>query len=76
MDSLAGRRLCRAALGVPRATIYADYHLSTTYRHPEWELPRLDPAKQAPNSTGAYFAAYSFGLMRWRRQKRQEIGTM
>ena len=26
--------------------------------------------------TGAYFAAYSFGLMRWRRQKRQEIGTM
>lgn len=26
--------------------------------------------------TDAYFAAYSFGLMRWRRQKRQEIGTM
>ncbi|MFK3739794.1 hypothetical protein [Massilia sp. TN1-12] len=26
--------------------------------------------------TGAYFAAYSFGLMRWRQQKRRAIGTM
>ena len=49
--------LILTALGVPRDTIYADYHLSTTYRHPEWELPKLDLAQQAPNSTGAYFAA-------------------
>ena len=31
-----------SALGVPRDTIVKDYHLSTTYRHPEWEMPPIN----------------------------------
>jgi protein-tyrosine phosphatase len=33
-----------SALGVPRETIYADYALSTAYRRPEFEMPKIDPA--------------------------------
>ena len=33
-----------SALGVPREEIYADYNLSTDYRKPEFEMPRIDPA--------------------------------
>ncbi|HKP77987.1 MAG TPA: tyrosine-protein phosphatase [Phenylobacterium sp.] len=48
--------LVLSALGTPRDVIIADYHLSTTYRRPEFEMPRLDPAAQPANSTGAFFA--------------------
>jgi protein-tyrosine phosphatase len=37
-----------SVLGVPRATIIEDYHLSTTYRRPEVEMPPLDPASTDP----------------------------
>jgi protein-tyrosine phosphatase len=46
------------ALGVPRDVILADYHLSTTYRRPEWEMPKIDTATQANNPTAMYFARY------------------
>lgn len=45
------------ALGVPRDAILADYHLSTVYRHPEYEMPKLDPAAYPEGSVGAFFAA-------------------
>lgn len=47
-----------SALGVPRATILADYHLSTTYRRPEFEMPKLDPALQPDNPAVAFFARF------------------
>ncbi len=46
------------ALGVPRDVVFADYHLSTTYRRPEYEMPRFDPATVAANPTAAMFAGY------------------
>lgn len=48
--------LILAALGVPRETIYADYVLSTTYRRPEWEMPKIDAAMAASSPTAAFFA--------------------
>lgn len=45
-----------SALGVPRTTILADYHLSTTYRHPENEMPKIDTVAQANNPIAMYFA--------------------
>jgi len=50
--------LVLSALGVPRDVIVADYHLSTTYRRPEFEMPRFDAAVQAANPTAAYFARF------------------
>lgn len=50
--------LVLTALGVPRDTIIADYHLSTDYRHPEFEMPKLDAAIQAANPVAAMFARY------------------
>lgn len=47
-----------SSLGVPRDTILADYHLSTTYRRPEWEMPKFDAATQANNPVAKYFAQY------------------
>jgi len=47
-----------SALGVPRETIVADYHLSTTYRRPEWEMPKIDTIAQANNPVAMYFAKY------------------
>lgn len=47
-----------SALGVPRETILADYHLSTAYRRPENEMPRIDPAMAASNPVAAMFAGY------------------
>jgi len=35
-------------LGVPRETIIEDYHLSTAYRRPEFEMPPLDPNASDP----------------------------
>ena len=46
-----------AALGTPRATIYQDYLLSTQYRRPEFEMPRIDEATAKSNPAGAMFAA-------------------
>lgn len=48
--------LILAALEVPRATILRDYDLSTTYRHPEYEMPAVDPSAGINNSL-AQFAA-------------------
>jgi protein-tyrosine phosphatase len=50
--------LILSALGVPRDVIFADYHLSTTYRRPQWEMPKLDPAANPGNPTVAYFAKF------------------
>jgi protein-tyrosine phosphatase len=50
--------LVLTALGVPRETILADYLLSTTYRRPEWEMPKISPAVAQENPTAAFFARY------------------
>jgi protein-tyrosine phosphatase len=47
-----------SALGVPRATIVADYHLSTTYRRPANELPPIDDAMAKSSPVAAMFAGY------------------
>lgn len=47
-----------AALGVPRATIMADYTLSTELRRPEFEMPRIDPAVAASDPVARMFAGY------------------
>lgn len=47
-----------SALGVPRDAIVADYHLSTTYRRPEWEMPKIDTVAQANNPVAMMFAQY------------------
>jgi protein-tyrosine phosphatase len=47
-----------SALGVPREQILADYHLSTTYRRPQFEMPRLDPAAHPDNPVAKLFAQY------------------
>lgn len=46
------------ALGTPRDTVLADYHLSTAYRRPEFEMPRIDPARAADNPATAMFYYY------------------
>jgi protein-tyrosine phosphatase len=46
--------LILSALGVPRATILQDYHLTTTSRHPQYEYPPIDPAKFPNNPIVAY----------------------
>jgi len=43
------------ALGVPNDTIETDYHLSTLYRRPENEMPKLSPAMQETSPVAAYF---------------------
>ena len=48
--------LILTALGVPRDTIYADYHLSTTYRNPAYEMPKINAAAYPENPTAQYFA--------------------
>ena len=47
-----------SALGVPRETIIKDYHLSTQYRRPEFEMPRIDPAAFPGNPVAQVFARY------------------
>jgi protein-tyrosine phosphatase len=46
------------ALGVPYDTIVADYHLSTRFRRPEFEMPAFDPALATNNPGLQIFAAY------------------
>jgi protein-tyrosine phosphatase len=52
--------LILAALGVPRDVIIADYHLSTQYRRPDYEMPKINPADYPGNAFlemyGKYFA--------------------
>lgn len=47
-----------SALDVPRDVILADYQLSTTYRRPEYEMPRIDPAAHAGDPVALFFAKY------------------
>lgn len=47
-----------SALGTDRNTIVADYHLSTTYRHPEFEMPHLDPAAHPGDQVVELFARF------------------
>jgi protein-tyrosine phosphatase len=47
-----------SVLGVSRSQILQDYHLSTTYRHPENEMPVFDKAIQASNPVAGFFAQY------------------
>ena len=47
-----------SALGVPRATIIEDYHLSTALRQPANELPPIDEAMAKSNPVAGMFAAY------------------
>ena len=46
------------ALGVPVETVMADYHLSTTYRRPQYEMPKLTPELIASNPGAAMYAQY------------------
>lgn len=50
--------LILSALGVPRETIIADYHLSTAYRRPQWEMPKLNPEAYPTMPGVAYFAQF------------------
>lgn len=45
-----------SALGASRETIIADYHLSTTYRRPEYEMPKIDLAAHAGDPVAKLFA--------------------
>ncbi|MDE2303359.1 MAG: tyrosine-protein phosphatase [Sphingomonadales bacterium] len=53
-----------AALGVPMADIYRDYELSTSYRHPEYEMPPIDPAQHPHDPVAQMFARASQGPVR------------
>lgn len=50
--------LILTALGVPRSTVVADYHMSTEYRRPANEMPKIDPAVAASNPAAKFFAGY------------------
>lgn len=45
-----------SALGVSRDTIIQDYHLSTQYRRPDYEMPKFDAATQASNPLAGFYA--------------------
>ncbi len=48
--------LVLTVLGVLQEVILADYHLSTVYRHPEYELPKVDATGQPEDSAAFLFA--------------------
>lgn len=50
--------LILSALGVPRDVIIADYHLSTAYRQPEYEMPKFDPAAFPGNAAAQLFSGH------------------
>jgi protein-tyrosine phosphatase len=50
--------LILSALGVPRETILQDYHLSTRYRQPRFELPPINAALYPDNPVAKIFAHY------------------
>jgi protein-tyrosine phosphatase len=47
-----------SALGVPRATIVEDYHLSTALRSPQNEMPPIDAVLARSNPVAGLLAAY------------------
>lgn len=47
-----------SALGVTRETIVRDYHLSTTYRQPQFEMAKFDPAAFPDNAAAKMFSRY------------------
>lgn len=49
--------LILSALGVPRKTILADYHLSTQLRRPQYEMPPINPADWPGNPIVPYYVA-------------------
>jgi protein-tyrosine phosphatase len=49
--------LILSALGVDRATILKDYHMSTELRRPQFEMPPLDPADWPGNPIVPYYVA-------------------
>jgi protein-tyrosine phosphatase len=49
--------LILSALGVDRKTVLADYHLSTSLRRPEYEMPKLDLKDWPGNAIAPYYAA-------------------
>lgn len=50
--------LILSALGVPHETIVQDYHLSATYRRPEYEIPHIDLARYPDNAAAQMFGRY------------------
>ncbi|MBU6267652.1 MAG: tyrosine-protein phosphatase [Sphingomonadales bacterium] len=46
------------ALGTPHDAIVADYHLSTRYRRPEFEMPHLDLARYPGNPVAEMFGRF------------------
>lgn len=46
-------------LGVDRATIVKDYHLSTALRRPQYEMPRIDPKAYPDNPIVQHYFARS-----------------
>lgn len=47
-----------SALGTPYPVIVSDYHLSTKYRRPEFEMPKIDPALYPGNAAAVLFARF------------------
>ncbi|MEL0209974.1 MAG: tyrosine-protein phosphatase [Novosphingobium sp.] len=47
-----------SALGVPRDVIVEDYHLSTQFRRPAFEMPPISPAMAEANPVARMFAGY------------------
>lgn len=47
-----------AALGASPDVILSDYHLSTRYRRPEFEMPKISEAQAADNPVAALFRSY------------------
>jgi protein-tyrosine phosphatase len=47
-----------SALGVPRDTVIQDYLLSTQLRHPQYEMPPIDPALHKDNPVAQMFAGH------------------
>ncbi|EGD58506.1 protein tyrosine/serine phosphatase [Novosphingobium nitrogenifigens DSM 19370] len=47
-----------SALGTSYPVIVEDYHLSTQARHPQFEMPRIDPAQFPGNAAAQLFAHY------------------
>ncbi|CAN7535336.1 tyrosine-protein phosphatase [Phenylobacterium sp. LjRoot219] len=45
-----------SALGTPRDVILQDFHLSTAYRRPQFEMPPIDPAAHPGNPIAQHFA--------------------
>jgi protein-tyrosine phosphatase len=58
-------------LGVDRETILKDYHLSTDWRDPRWEMPAIDPKQHANNPLVQFYAA----LPEAERSKAQPLYT-